>query len=120
MLWGGIFVHSYSKKMKFLVLITLAILVVTPLRPYNSSASSDMPIQHVVVIMQENHTFDSFFWTYPGVVGGIDQNSTYCLPANPNKPTSSTNPCYRPIPFTSTVPSGDLPHSANAANGAYD
>lgn len=42
---------------------------------YASSAHSRLrtqattPIQHVVVIMEENHTFDSLFGTYPGVNG---------------------------------------------------
>lgn len=29
------------------------------------------PIQHVVVIMEENHTFDSYFGNYPGVTNGV-------------------------------------------------
>ncbi|MGH2494079.1 MAG: phospholipase C [Ktedonobacteraceae bacterium] len=31
--------------------------------------TSSTPIQHVVFIMQENHTFDNFFGTYPGANG---------------------------------------------------
>src|SRR6266705_2026678 len=27
------------------------------------------PIQHVVIIMMENHTFDNYFGTFPGVNG---------------------------------------------------
>jgi phospholipase C len=30
---------------------------------------SDAPIKHVVVIMEENHTFDNFFGTFPGANG---------------------------------------------------
>src|SRR4029077_17933946 len=39
-------------------------------------------IQHVVVIMQENRSFDSYFGTYPGADGIPMQNGvpTVCLP----------------------------------------
>jgi phospholipase C len=33
------------------------------------SAGSGSPIQHIVVIMQENHTFDNYFGTFPGANG---------------------------------------------------
>src|SRR3954454_11761995 len=48
-------------------------------------------IKHVVVIMQENRSFDSYFGTYPGVDGLEMRNGvpTVCLP-NPGKP------CKRP------------------------
>jgi len=40
---------------------------------------SNTPIQHLVVIMQENHTFDNYFGTYPGA-DGIPAGT--CMPAN--------------------------------------
>ena len=75
----------------------LCILVVTFLFP-NASARAEVPgqsnepntpIEHFVVLMQENHTFDNYFGTYPGVEGipeGIcmpvdpfDKNNTECV-----------------------------------------
>src|SRR5580700_1411986 len=41
-----------------------------------SSGSVPSPIQHVVVIMQENRPFDNFFWTWPGQVG---YNASLCM-----------------------------------------
>ena len=40
-------------------------------------------IQHVVIIMQENRSFDSYFGTYPGA-DGIPQGT--CVPINPAHP----------------------------------
>src|SRR5262249_34702926 len=39
-------------------------------------------IQHVIVIMQENRSFDSYFGTYPGADGIPERNGrpTVCLP----------------------------------------
>lgn len=34
------------------------------------------PIQHVIIIMQENHSFDNYFGTYPTANGTLDDNIT--------------------------------------------
>ena len=42
-------------------------LVVTPAAIRADGVTADGgPIQHVVIIMQENRSFDSYFGTYPG------------------------------------------------------
>ncbi|GAC1350291.1 MAG: hypothetical protein NVSMB27_31390 [Ktedonobacteraceae bacterium] len=38
-------------------------------------ATSTTPIQHIVVIMQENHSFDNMFGRFPGVNGYKDQSA---------------------------------------------
>jgi phospholipase C len=72
-------------------------------------------IQHVVVIMQENRSFDHYFGTYPGADGIPVQNGvpTVCAP-NPN-----TNQCIRPFhdPNDSN-PAG--PHGASHAIADID
>src|SRR5215472_7401943 len=45
-------------------------------------------IQHVVVIMQENRSFDTYFGTYPGADG---------IPANACVPNPLTNQCVKPF-----------------------
>ena len=40
------------------------------------------PIQHVVVIMLENHTFDNYFGTYPGANGIIEPRASDPLPSD--------------------------------------
>ena len=48
-------------------------------------------IKHVIIIMQENRSFDSYFGTYPGVDGIPMQNGvpTVCIPI-------PKGPCQRP------------------------
>jgi phospholipase C len=43
-------------------------------------------IQHVVVIMQENRSFDTYFGTYPGVMGAVTGSTCIPNPANPATP----------------------------------
>ena len=47
-----------------------------------SSPSGATPIKHVIIIMQENRSFDTYFGTYPGADGIPMQNGvpTVCVP----------------------------------------
>jgi phospholipase C len=63
-------------------------------------------IQHVVVIMQENRSFDSYFGTYPGA-NGIPRG--VCIP-DPRRPGT----CVRPFADHADV-NGGGPHSENNA-----
>ena len=68
-------------------------------------------IQHVIIIMQENRSFDSYFGTYPGadgipMRGGVP---TVCIP-NP------AGPCVRPYHDTADV-NGGGPHGRPPAVG---
>jgi phospholipase C len=69
-------------------------------------------IQHVVVIMQENRSFDSYYGTYPGA-DGIPG-----LAGHPGKvpcaPDPKTKKCVRPYHDTKDLNSGG-PHSQAAA-----
>src|SRR5438552_13020644 len=51
-------------------------------RPASGSAVPIHAIQHVVVIMQENRSFDSYFGTFPGAAGipMRDGVPTVCVP----------------------------------------
>jgi phospholipase C len=62
------------------------------------------PIQHLIVLMQENHTFDNYFGTYPGV-DGIP--SGVCMPVNPSDPNTT---CVEPY-HIGERPISDLDHS---------
>ena len=69
-------------------------------------------IKHVVVIMQENHSFDSYFGTYPGAVG---------IPLKDGQPVvCSPDPrlhrCIRPYHAASGIEPGG-PHTVTAARG---
>ena len=54
-------------------------------------AETTTPIKHFVVLMQENHTFDNYFGTYPGA-DGIPEGT--CMPRNPKKPKKG---CVEPF-----------------------
>ena len=49
------------------------------------------PIRHFIVLLQENHTFDNYFGTYPGA-DGIPRR--VCMPVNP---ANGPRPCVRPF-----------------------
>jgi len=68
-------------------------------------------IQHVVVIMQENHSFDNYFGTFPGADGipmGSDGTPSVCVP----DPTTKT--CVKPFHDTKDTAEGG-PHSNSAS-----
>ena len=56
-------------------LLLLALLLVSPtasvmaVAASSSSSTNDLPIKHLFIIVQENHTFDNYFGFYPGVNG---------------------------------------------------
>jgi phospholipase C len=73
-------------------------------------------IQHIVVIMQENRSFDNYFGTYPGAEGlprTDDGEFTVCVP-NPR-----TNGCDKPYHDPALVNSGGR-HSATDVTADID
>lgn len=72
-------------------------------------------IQHVVVIQQENRSFDSYFGTYPGA-DGIPMTGAQpgpCLPA------AAGAPCVRPFVDHADV-NGGGPHGQDNATADID
>jgi phospholipase C len=78
---------------------------------YNASSQKDK-IQHIIVIIQENHAFDNYFGTYPGAIG---------IPANECMPTNSLNlsqGCVKPFLVTDpTFPSNYSNSTISMPNG---
>ena len=68
-------------------------------------------IKHVVVIMQENRSFDSYFGTFPGA-NGIPAN--VCVPA-PSGPCQA--PFHDPADVNGGGPHGDTAAVADIAGG---
>jgi phospholipase C len=86
----------------------------TPARTTTAGTTADIhAIKHVVVIMQENRSFDSYFGTFPGADGIPMQNGkpSVCSP----EPSSGT--CVAPYVDHSDV-NGGGPH--NYANATAD
>jgi phospholipase C len=63
------------------------------------------PIEHFIYLMQENHSFDNYFGTYPGA-DGIPPNT--CMPADPTDPENTE--CIEPF-HLGTRPVEDLDHN---------
>src|ERR1700758_2379668 len=73
-----------------------------------SAQTSTIPIRHVIIIMQENRSFDHYFGTYPGAEG-IPVGA--CIPVDPRSPL---NGCVMPFHDTLDVNAGG-PHTAHDA-----
>jgi phospholipase C len=92
----------------------------TPAALTSGSASSDLAtlrakIKHIVVIMQENRSFDHYFGTYPGADGIPMQNGvpTVCV-LDPK-----TKECVKPYHDPKDVNAGG-PHAASSATADID
>lgn len=70
---------------------TAAVLLTVPSPAAAPSAGprGDPPIDHVIVIVEQNHTFDSYFGTYPGA-RGFDEIEN--LPQAPGDPAARMEP----------------------------
>ncbi len=86
-----------------------------PTRPppaTGGGAPGAAPISKIVVVLQENHTFDNYFGTYPGADGTAGRSLR--LPASPGGP-----PVVAPSPSASPAPA-DLNHNWLAAHADFD
>ncbi|GGB41623.1 hypothetical protein GCM10011492_35700 [Flexivirga endophytica] len=86
-------------------LISLAAVVILPVAPGNAvaAARSRTPLQHVVVMTQQGHTFDNYLGTRPGA----DGLPAVCLPG-----ATPSSPCVAPYPV------GGSPHAALPATAS--
>ncbi len=77
-----------------IIVVCMASLSMLPVAAESAAAPSDMiraedlptttPIKHLVTVMQENHSFDNYFGTYPGA-DGIPAGT--CMPNDPADPS---------------------------------
>lgn len=68
---------------KFFALIVTFLILAGSIIPAQADSQNQTPIKHFVVMMQENHTFDNYFGTYPGADG---------FPADTKMPVDPKNP----------------------------
>jgi phospholipase C len=104
---------------RIILSISLVILL-TGILPQNikaSAAETDSqtatPIQHLVMVMQENHSFDNYFGTYPGA-DGIPADTQ--MPVDPNNPSAGYVVPWHIGKSTIT----DLSHAASTYTDQYD
>ena len=86
-----------------------------PTQSQSSSNTGIHKIKHIVVIMQENRSFDSYFGTYPGADGIPMQNGvpTVCVP------DPKTNQCVKPY-HDPADRNGGGPHGQTNATADID
>src|SRR5450755_3957586 len=74
--------HQLSKTLAVLAVVSLAQILST-----NAAKASNVPqLQHIIIIMQENRSFDSYFGTYPGA-NGIPMKNGHPNDCNPDPMT---------------------------------
>jgi len=81
--------------------------------PLAINATAASKIKHVFVLMQENHTFDNYFGTFPGADG---LRNLCGVPTNPQDPAS---PLVRPFHLTQ-LRTPDLHHGEVTSRAAFD
>lgn len=113
-----IFKHSaHTSSQKFLGVLLATLFATTTLPACGSSSQTPQSgdihkIKHIVIIMQENRSFDTYFGTYPGADGIPMKNGvpTVCVP------DPQTKTCVKPFHDPNDLNYGG-PHSAvNATN----
>ena len=108
------------KRFRILALVligTLSLGQLAPAQVYasagNSAPKTKTPIQHLIFVMQENHTFDNYFGKYPGADG---------LPADTKMPIDPNNPSagYVTPWHIGTATITDLSHNGNSFKDQFD
>jgi phospholipase C len=106
------------------IIVAIAVPVVYFGSVPGARAPNDVPIQHIIVVVMENHPYDNLFGTYclnvgphcPDPANGIPSGT--CVPYYPN---STASGCIAPYPFTkSQLVTADPPHEWNATLGSID
>ena len=96
---------------------TLCWLPITPAAAEESAPAAELPtttpIKHFMVLMQENHSFDNYFGTYPGADGIPDGT---CIPVDPvGDPFGD---CVKPFPLAGQA-IVDLGHSGGVFDNQF-
>ena len=88
---------------------------------FTSAAVGIHKIKHVIVIMQENRSFDTYFGTFPGANGIPMSNGkpTVCLPVG-DTPTPCIKPFHSSLDSTTGGPHGRDAGVADIDGGAMD
>jgi len=104
--------HSNLKKyLHVLPTICLGVILFFGNLP-TASPTQTNPIKHIIVIIQENHTYDNYFGTYPNANG---LNPNVGLPIEPN----SDKKVY-PFHIENSTPTIDLTHNREPALEAFN
>src|SRR5215211_4451625 len=98
---------------KFILSLFLSCLGVSSVAAIGSEQLTNTPIQHIVVVMQQNHTFDNYFGTYPKAAGFP---SDTCIPISLSDRRNTA--CIAPF-HINAQPIIDLKHSEHTFEAQY-
>jgi phospholipase C len=107
---------------KFTCLLVICILSFSSfnLATAANQANSTGKITHIVIITQENHSFDNYFGTFPGLASRYRLNLSTCVPVNPNEKSLG---CVRPFNGDNNsafIQTQGLSHSWNSSHIDYN
>ncbi len=99
--------------MRFRLAWVAAVLAAAALPPAAAAAGHrpTTPIHHFVTILQENHTYDNYFGTYPR---GDGLPASTCVPVDPKHPAKG---CIRPFHIGDN---GILPRDLDHSSATYE
>jgi phospholipase C len=99
-------------------LLLLALLLASPLSPAlgatTLTSTAANPIKHIFILVEENHTFDNYFGTYPGVNGIAyskpqpGPNGTMLGPVELNRATIAKDICHSPACARGALNNGSM------------
>src|ERR1051326_8480365 len=88
--------------------------------PTTTNETGINKIQHIIVIMQENRSFDSYFGTYPGADGIPMKNGVPNVCVNDPKTGQCVKPYHNPQDLNHGGPHGAANAAADINNGKMD
>src|SRR5579883_614606 len=108
--------------------LIIILLLISILPQHLSVASTQTPIQHLIIIMQENHSFDNYFGTYPTANNTLHDSLVFQLqPVNgiPNgvclpHGNSCISPYYANTSNTVSPYEGQLVYEEDVNKGSMD
>jgi phospholipase C len=103
----------------FILSVKTAIAENAPTAQNSLVAQPKTPIQHIVIIMQENHAFDNMFGVFPNVQSQYALSMTDCVPKNLTDSSAGTI-CPFSANKISNFNSFKLDHGWQTSHYAYD
>ena len=87
---------------------------------FETLASARQKIKHIVIIMQENRSFDSYFGTYPGANGFPVSNGQFTVCVNDPATGSCIYPYHDPANLNYGGPHGQVDATSDIDDGKMD
>jgi len=103
------------------LLLSLMLLSMSFFASHVVAVATPLHFNHIVIIMQENHSFDNMFGTFPNLPAGYGLNLATCIPLSTSQ--RHITPCDKPWNADSqaaTVQGQDISHTRPSALKAYN